>query len=350
MPTDKKEYNILIIEDNPGDFVLIEEFLSEQIDRVNLTQAKNFNEAKSILEQRNLFDVILLDLSLPDKKGTALINGVIKLSLHIPIIVLTGHEDLNFGAKSLSLGISDYILKDDLTSLMLYKSIVYSSERKRAAFAQQESEKRYSDLFHLSPQPMWVYMIDTLKFEDVNEAAIKNYGYTRDEFMSMTIKDIRPREDFELIEDVVFNNLSYEDYTLNNIHRHTKKNGDVIYVEVRGNAIDYKGKKAKIIFANDVTERILYIKAIEQQNTKLREIGWIHSHLIRGPLARIMGLIDLFKNHSEKVEDHGRILDYVLISANELDNIIKDITCKTYTEECDLITKGESRFYKKFVA
>ena len=349
MPTDKKEYDILLIEDNLGDFALVEEFLLEQIKTLNLTRAGNYREAKKILEQQHSFDVILLDLSLPDKTGSALIEGIIALSLHVPVIVLTGHEDLNFGAKSLSLGISDYILKDDLTALMLYKSIIYSSERKRAAIAQEESEKRYSDLFHLSPQPMWVYTIDTLKFEDVNEAAIKNYGYTREEFMAMTIKDIRPPEEFELMKDVITNNLNYEDYTINNIHRHTKKNGEVIFAEVRGNTIAYKGKKAKIVFANDVTERILYIRAIERQNTRMREIGWIHSHLIRGPLARIMGLIDLFRNHKQDVEDCAQILDYVLVSAHELDAIVKDITCKAYSEECEQIITLESNKYKTFI-
>jgi PAS domain S-box-containing protein len=350
LPTDKKEYSVLLIEDNPGDFALVEEFLLEQIETLDLKWAKTYREAKKILDQRHDFDVILLDLSLPDKTCMPLIKGIVSLSLHMPVIVLTGQEDLNFGAKSLSLGVSDYILKDDLTSLMLYKSIIYSSERKRFAFTQEESEKRYSDLFHLSPQPMWVYTIDTLKFEDVNDAAIKNYGYTREEFMAMTIKDIRPPADFELMKDVITNNLNYEDYTINNIHRHTKKSGEIIYAEVRGNTFDYKGKKAKIVFANDVTERILYIQAIERQNTKLREIGWIHSHLIRGPLARIMGLIDLFRNHKQDLEDHSQILDYVLVSADELDSIIKDITCKAYSEECEQIITLESNKYKTFIA
>nr|WP_294897637.1 PAS domain S-box protein [uncultured Pedobacter sp.] len=349
MPTDKKEYKILLIEDNPGDFTLVEELLLEQIETLDLTWVKNYKETKKILEQQHNFDVILLDLSLPDKTGLSLINGIVSLSLHIPIIVLTGYEDLNFGAKSLSLGISDYILKDDLTSLILYKSIIYSSERKRSVFEQEESEKRYSDLFHLSPQPMWVYTIDTLRFEDVNEAAIKNYGYTREEFMAMTIKDIRPSEDFQLIEDTITNVLHYEDYTLNHVHRHLKKNGEIIYAEVRGNTIDYKGNKAKIILANDVTERIHYIQAIERQNKKLKDIGWIHSHLLRAPLARIMGLIDLFKNSKNNPEEYDQILEYVLISANELDEIIKDISCKTYAEERDHIITFGAQKYSTFV-
>ena len=65
-----------------------------------------------------------------------------------------------------------------------------------------------------------------------------------------------PIADFELMKDVITNNLNYEDYTVNNFHRHTKKNGEIIYAKVRGNTIQYKGKKAKIVFPNDVIERI----------------------------------------------------------------------------------------------
>lgn len=159
-----------------------------------------------------------------------------------------------------------------------------------------------------------------------------------------------PIADFELMKDVITNNLNYEDYTVNNFHRHTKKNGEIIYAKVRGNTIQYKGKKAKIVFPNDVIERIHYIQAIKRQNTKLREIGWIHSHLIRGPLARIMGLIDLFRNHKQDLEDLSQILDYVLVSADELDSIVKDITCKAYSEECEQMINLGSNKYKTFVA
>ncbi len=140
---DKGEYAILVIEDNPGDFALVEEFLLEQIEAPIISYAPNFNEAKNILSVKtNHFDIILLDLSLPDKTGIPLIQEIIEICLGRPVIVLTGYSDLTFGVKSLSLGISDYILKDDLTSLVLYKSIVYSIERRKIVLALETSEKR----------------------------------------------------------------------------------------------------------------------------------------------------------------------------------------------------------------
>nr|NYE66328.1 YesN/AraC family two-component response regulator [Mucilaginibacter sp. E4BP6] len=195
MVADKRKYNILIVEDNPGDFALVEDFLFEHIEAPQILQAKSFKAAKeNSLISNCMFDVILLDLSLPDCAGKSLINEIVDLCKNIPVIVLTGYVDFKFGVKSLSLGVSDYLLKDELNSTSLYKSIVYSIERKKSIVELAESEKRYSDLFHLSPLPMWVVDMDTSCFLDVNMSTIIHYGYSRDEFLSMTLKDIRPPE------------------------------------------------------------------------------------------------------------------------------------------------------------
>jgi len=139
----KGNYTIFVIEDNPGDFALVEEFLLEQIEAPTITHTVNYKGANEILTRRvTPFDIILLDLSLPDKTGMPLIQEIVEISNTSPVIVLTGYADFAFGVKSLSLGISDYILKDELTPLMLFKSIVYSIERKKIISALETSEKR----------------------------------------------------------------------------------------------------------------------------------------------------------------------------------------------------------------
>ncbi|HZX58077.1 MAG TPA: sensor histidine kinase, partial [Mucilaginibacter sp.] len=139
----KGDHTILVIEDNPGDFALVEEFLLEQIESPEISHACNYKDAKNILSARvTPFDIILLDISLPDRTGISLIQDIVEISLNAAVIVLTGYVDLTFGVKSLSLGVSDYILKDELTALSLYKSIVYSTERKRIISDLEISEKR----------------------------------------------------------------------------------------------------------------------------------------------------------------------------------------------------------------
>ena len=117
-----------------------------------------------------------------------------------------------------------------------------------------KSENKYRLLFENNPLPMWVIDLQTFKFLDVNEMAILQYGYSRDEFLSMTAVDIRPDEDQERFKNT--------DHTYN-IHaidfnrgtwRHRKKNGTVILVEIIAHQIIFEGREARLILANDVTE------------------------------------------------------------------------------------------------
>ena len=328
--TIKGLYQILVIEDNQGDFVLIEEFLLEKFESPVITHATSFKGAKEIILLDNQrFDSILLDLSLPDKKGEQLILGLLEICFNTPVIVLTGYADFAFGVKSLSLGVSDYILKEELTALSLYKSIIYSAERKKGVIELEESERKYYDLFHLSPLPMWVVNLDSLQFLDVNMATVNNYGYSREEFLLMTLKDIRPAEFIPLLEKNIQEGRreSGAITTFNTIHK--IKNGELRNVEVKIAPFSFKGTKVNVVIANDITERLNYIKAIEEQNNKLKEISWLQSHVIRAPLARIMGLINIIRDIEEDEVEKEKILDYIVLSANELDDVIRNINVKT---------------------
>jgi PAS domain S-box-containing protein len=323
---DSQKINILVVEDNIGDFVLIEEYLEENILLPTITHATSFKEASKLLTEKNLFHIILLDLSLPDKSGEELISGMMNLCNTIPVIILTGYADISFSRKSLKLGASDYLLKDELNSFTLYKSVIYNIERKRIFAELEESEKRYNDLFHLSPQPMWLYHIDTLKFIDVNDAAVKHYGYSKQEFLSMTIKDIRPEEDIPVLMNAI-SKLKFKDSLFfSGVYRHKKKNDEIINVEIYSNIIQIKGDDVKIVLANDITDRLHYIKAIEEQNIKLKEIAWEQSHIIRAPLARLMGLTHLIKKKDTMDDDAQKTYDLLQDAAKEIDDTIKRIT------------------------
>jgi PAS domain S-box-containing protein len=203
--------------------------------------------------------------------------------------------------------------------------------RKLAELSIVESEKRYSELFQLSPLPKWVYDRKTLRFLEVNQAAIDHYGYTRDEFLTMTIKDIRPPEDIALLEAALKKSKNQETPSYYKTVRHQKKNGNEIQVELQSNHIQYKRKKATIVVAHDITESLNYIKAIEEQNRKLREISWMQSHVIRAPLARIMALAPMICNKEGTPEDKKLMIEYLQYSANELDEVIRNIIDTTAT-------------------
>jgi PAS domain S-box-containing protein len=127
------------------------------------------------------------------------------------------------------------------------------TERKQAEKSLRESEENYKTLFENNPQPMWVYDLETLAFLTVNEAAIQHYGYSREEFLSMTLLDIRPKEDFQrLLDEVASVTEGFNDA---GNWRHIKKDGSIIDVEITSHTLDYYGRKAEIVLANDITER-----------------------------------------------------------------------------------------------
>lgn len=322
--------NILVVEDNPGDFILVESYLDHEVMPV-IVHAKSFGEASSILSINDVhFDVILLDLTLPDKSGEILITDVVSVSGGCPVIVLTGYSDIEFSIKSLSLGVADYLIKDEINATSLWKSILYTLERKKIIKELEESEQRYSDLFHLSPQPMWVYDFYNLQFRDVNAAAITHYGYSLQEFVNLNLKEIIAIGDDESINEpgpgFPGETASANSHTIVN---HRKKNGGIIQVEVQTNTIEYNGEKACVTIANDITDRLQHIEKIEKQNKRLQEIAWMQSHVVRAPLAKIMGLVDLIQNHQLSDTEKGDIFIHILNSAHELDAIVREIVQKT---------------------
>lgn len=91
----------------------------------------------------------------------------------------------------------------------------------------------------------------------------------------------------------------------------------------------FPSTKGLSVYFKDITERLHYIKAIEEQNENLKEISWLQSHVIRAPLARIMGLIDLINDPTQDMTEKENTLNYLLTSAHELDEVIRTITDKT---------------------
>jgi len=268
-------------------------------------------------------------LSLPDKEGEELIKDIQEISKKKPIIILTGYPDADFAIKSLTLGASDYLLKDVLNATVLQKSILYNIERNKIMVNLKDSEQRYSDLFHFSPLPMWVYDKETLQFLDVNDAAIEHYGYSYDEFLKMDITQIRPEEDMPALKNSMKKHRIPQKNTFHGEFTHRKKNGEKIRVEIRSNSFLFRGRTAQIILVNDVTERNRHIEAVEKQNEILKDIAWTQSHVVRAPLARLLGLVNAMNDDNVKESDKSIFYNHILKSAEELDDIIRSVVNKS---------------------
>jgi len=193
--------SVLVFEDNDGDFVLIEDFLIDAFKTVQIKRCNYYSDFEKIkqIEHGITFDLILLDLHLPDLSGWELIQKIVSEKILVPIIILTGYADISLAKESLKQGIEDFLIKDEITPSILHKSIEFAFSRKQ------------------------------------------------------------------------------------------------------------------------------YIIHIEEQNKKLRNIAWTQSHLVRAPLARILGIINLIETQKEDLEDLMFWLSQLSVSSNEMDEIIKKI-------------------------
>ncbi len=145
-------------------------------------------------------------------------------------------------------------IKDRLNETIGFRGLARDvTERKRFEEALRDSEERYRLLFESTPQPIWVYNEDTLSFLAVNEAATRTYGYSRDEFLSMTIDDIRPSEDIPAL--IIKNDPN--DLVISSPWRHRTRTGATLYVEMSSHPVVFDGKNSRLVIVNDVTERKL---------------------------------------------------------------------------------------------
>jgi len=142
------------------------------------------------------------------------------------------------------------------------------TERRRVEEALREREAHYRLMFDKSPLPKWMYDLETLRFLAVNEAAIREYGYSREEFLAMTIKDTRPPEDVPaLLESIRQSALAKV-----GVWRHKKKNGDIMQMEIITHTFTLDGRECRLAVGRDVTERLRLEEQL-RQSQKMEAVG-----------------------------------------------------------------------------
>lgn len=188
-------------------------------------------------------DIILSDFAMPDFDGMQALALARRLQPSLPFIFVSGVMGEEYAIRALKDGATDYVLKNNLLRL---PSAVERAVREAGEAAAREAlearlrqrEKRHRELFQGNPHPMWIYDRETLRFLDVNDAAIKRYGYGRDEFLSMALDDIRRQDDAAAGQE-----------------RLVTRSGDVRDVEITYQDIEMEGRPACFMVAYDVTER-----------------------------------------------------------------------------------------------
>ncbi|UPT67142.1 MAG: PAS domain S-box protein [Sphingobacteriales bacterium JAD_PAG50586_3] len=236
----------------------------------------------------------------------------------------------------------------------LVNNFIDVSAQKKAKDLLEASEIRYRTLFHLSPTPMFTYSDETFEFIEINKAALDFYGYTEEEMRALDVITIRPEYDQEKTRQNIERNRDNDFYQLHTIHE--KRDGTIINVQVYNNKVVLDNKSLRLVQINDITPVIMMeeereranntlrqlneqiqkrAEDLEASNTELRKIAWMQSHLVRAPLARILGLIDVLEEKDDEL-DFDVMLMKIKESSVELDNVIREIVSKT-----DVVNTGQ---------
>ena len=150
--------------------------------------------------------------------------------------------------------------------------------------------ERYRLMFDRNPVPMWAFARDTLRFLDVNAAAVEHYGYSREEFLAMTLKDIRPSDEIPYLVSSIAEPL--EAPTRQRIWKHRKKDGSLIDVDIVRTDIELQGRAASFALANDITDRLAAENAVAQAKERI-ELQFGRLKALRAIDQAILGTTDL---------------------------------------------------------
>jgi len=219
--------------------------------------------------------------------------------------------------------------KDELyisTVAAYFSQCCLNSLRAAEVQKRRQSETNFKILYMNNPIPMWVYDPDSFKFLTVNDAAITEYGYSREEFSKMTIMDIRPPEDkIKLKKHLEL--VGHQNWmSLNWLHQY--KDGTIINVEIASDWTKYNDKQARMVLAINKTNELKLLNDKEEYISKLSDYAFYASHNLRAPVASILGLVDIITTDWENRNNYKQIIERIKTAAKELDQIISNLNSK----------------------
>ena len=245
---------ILHLEDNPADALLVRDLFKEQGLAVELAEV-DCREKFLQAFRGEKWDLVLSDFRLTDFNGLDALRIVRENNPFLPFILISGNLGEQAAIESLKAGATDYILKSNRERLVsaVRRALTEAAERDRLLAAEEDlrrSERQYRFLFQSNPHPMLIFDLGDLRILEVNDAAIQHYGYSREEFLGMTLTSLRVVERGQSSKSPAWD---AESKSL--IWRHQHKNGSIMEMEVVWSPLTFEGRLAALTMATDVTAR-----------------------------------------------------------------------------------------------
>lgn len=270
----EQRFRILLVEDNPGDAFLVKTLLEETGEPFDIEHRSDLTSAMAVLNGDGAeakFDVVLLDLTLPDSSGVETISRIRSCAHVAPVVVLTGHKDEELAFEALQHGAEDYLTKEFPDGRTIRRSIRYAIERSRSERALKESEERYRKLVELAPELISILSGEEIAYINQQGLSILGAGDTAELVGRSFMEMVHPTSRETLGEYIARYQNGYggrADFTI----ICQRPDGENVELEVSAIAFTHEGMPAMLMLAEDVTEK----RKIERQlvqTSKLATLG-----------------------------------------------------------------------------
>jgi PAS domain S-box-containing protein len=307
--------HILLVEDNPGDAVLIREMLCDSKNcPSDLTIADSLSSAFVLLSEHQ-FDLMLLDLGLPESQGIDTLQTVLQHHIPLPIVVITGFASDSAGLLAVQIGAQDYLIKGQIDTDLLIRSIRYAIERFHIKEALAASEMKYRTLIEQANDAIFLVDLESGFFIDANRKAQDLVGRSRDEIHKMHYSALFPPEEKEIYSAIHNSLLSGDQGAVRegSVMHHT---GMCIPMEISSSVIEVNNVRLILGIFRDISERKRAEQALMQAQRKLNILNSVTFEDIQNTVFTLtafleiqddQGLDPLMKEYIEK--EHALAID-----------------------------------------
>jgi PAS domain S-box-containing protein len=242
----KELLKLLVVEDNPGDFLIIEQMLNTAANgQFSIVHSVDLHSTTEFLKIHP-FDLVLLDLMLPDSEGLDTFFKVKEVAVNQPILILSGVKDAELAFNAVKNGAQDYLMKGDFDDKWLVKSIQYAIERHRLIQQNIRKDKTFKDIFEHNPLPHLIWNKESKMILFANSQAIKLYEWEGIDYRSKSLSDVFS-DTSQINQLTTPSNINLQAY-------HQTSKGKTIWVDVRVMTLDFDDAPAKLAVITDLTE------------------------------------------------------------------------------------------------
>jgi len=319
---------LLVIEDDDYAFGIIE----LQLKNIGYphTGIKRYSKLSALKNVNpDEVEIVLTDLTLPDSACSDTFKRVKKKFPYKPVIVITGSAEIEIAIKSLQQGAQDYLVKGEFNEAILKKSILFAIERNKVYDHVYIERQKLHAIINNTEDIIWLV--------NTNHKIILGNDSFWKRLKKISGKEKKEIRSSDLDDELVKKWKGFYQKAMNG--ELTKMiwqelhHGEKTYEEIRFNLIHNKDNNIIGVscFSRDITKQFAHLKMIKTQNKQLKEIAWVHSHEVRGPITTILGMAQLFNVDANDHEENAEILTNLITATTKLDDVIKKINSYTIT-------------------